>query len=63
LALVPLLWWRKLTLRDGDRNEIIDRGMAPPGRAANRILLTLSRIERCPQQLAGASLMAVLRKN
>ena len=61
-ALVPLLWWRKLTLRSGQPEQIINRGMAPPGRLANRALLTLSRVERCPQQLAGASLMAVLRK-
>lgn len=63
LPLLPLLWWRKLTLRGGRAAaDIIRQGMTPSGALANQLLLLLSRLEPCPQMIAGTSLMAVLRK-
>ncbi len=62
LPLLPLLWWRKLTIHGRGDAEIIRNGMQPPGALANRLLMCFSRLESCPQQLTGTSLMAVLRK-
>ena len=63
LPLLPLLWWRTITIRGTDDAQIIRNGMKPPGRLANRLLLAWSRLEPCPQRITGTSLMAVLRKS
>ena len=62
LPLLPLLWWRKLTIRGSSDEQIIQNGMKPPGELANWLLMVLSRLEPCPQRIGGTSLMAVLRK-
>ena len=62
LPLLPLLIWRKLTIRGATPEAIIRSGMRPPGTLANHALLWLSRLEPCPQKITGTSLMAVLRK-
>lgn len=63
MPLLPLLWLRKLTIRGKSDREIIQTGMNPPGHLANQLLMVASRLEPCPQRLAGSSLMAVLRKS
>lgn len=62
LPLLPVLVWRKLTIRGATPEAIIRNGMNPPGALANQLLLRLSRLEPCPQKFTGTSLMAVLRK-
>ncbi|MBL9130606.1 MAG: methyltransferase domain-containing protein, partial [Verrucomicrobiaceae bacterium] len=62
MPLLPLLWWRAKTIRGRTADEIIQKGMKPPGALANRLLMLFSRLEPCPQTIVGTSLMAVLSR-
>lgn len=62
LPLIPLLWIRRLIIRNRDQNATIRQGMSPGSNLMNRLLGVLSNFEILPNHCYGTSLMAVFKK-
>jgi hypothetical protein len=62
LPLTPLLWLRKIIIRNKTPEEIIQTGMEPGSKLMNWLLLKSSNLEIIPNHFYGSSLMAVFKK-
>lgn len=62
LPFYPLLLVRKLLTEWCDESSIVEKGMKPPGRPANRMLKIYARLELLPQRCLGTSIMIALQK-
>jgi SAM-dependent methyltransferase len=62
LALLPVVYLRKVMPAGRSNQEITRRGFDPQGRPVNEVLMLLARCEWIPQKLCGTSLMAVMRR-
>jgi len=62
MPLYPLLVCRKILMRSTPDNRVLQSGMKPPSRFANKALALLSRLEPIPQTVIGTSVMLIARK-
>jgi SAM-dependent methyltransferase len=61
-SMVPLLWIRKILMRNSSKKDLIKKGMSPRFELGNKLLHLYSKLEWLPQKVYGTSLMAVFQK-